>query len=108
MKMLKCKLCGQIITVEKDTKMPISCCGEVMEEIIPNESDGASEKHVPVINQTGNKLKVCIGSDPHPMTDEHYIEWVLVETNQKNIKVCLHPGQDPKICLELKDRKSVV
>lgn len=108
MKMLKCNLCGQIITVEKDTKMPISCCGEIMEEIIPNKSDGATEKHVPVLKRKGNELEVCIGSAPHPMTDEHYIEWILVETSNRKSKIYLGPGDTPSICLALNDDEEVL
>ena len=70
MKFLKCKICGKIIAVVNDRQVPTICCGEPMEEMIPNTSDGAVEKHVPVCKVEGNVVTVEVGSVEHPMAPQ--------------------------------------
>ena len=65
-------------------------------ELTPNTTDGAYEKHVPVIEQQGDHVTVTVGSVPHPMLDVHYIEWILLETATGYQKHDLKPGQEPK------------
>lgn len=48
-KFYRCSHCGKIIAVVKETGVPVICCGEKMQEIVPNTVDAAQEKHVPVI-----------------------------------------------------------
>ena len=66
------------------------------EEIIPNTTDGAYEKHVPVIGQTGDHVTVKVGSAAHPMLDVHYIEWIILETATGYQKHDLKPGDAPE------------
>ena len=73
-KYLKCAKCGQIISVIKDTGVPIICCGQPMELIEAGVVDASLEKHVPVYENSDNMLRVNIGIEDHPMTEEHYIE----------------------------------
>ncbi len=68
---------------------------EVGEEITPNTTDGAYEKHVPVIEQQGDHVTVTVGSVPHPMLDVHYIEWIILETATGYQKHDLKPGDAP-------------
>ena len=75
MKFYQCEHCGQIVAIVKETGVPIMCCGQAMKEIVPGTSDGAVEKHVPVIEVNGNKVTVKIGEVDHPMLPEHFIEW---------------------------------
>lgn len=79
-KFYKCKACGQFVAVIDKKQCPIKCCGQDMEELIPNTVDAAKEKHVPVITVEGNIVKVVVGSAEHPMTDAHLIEWICLET----------------------------
>ena len=73
-KYLKCAKCGQIISVIKDTGVPIICCGQPMDVIEAGVTDAAVEKHVPVYENSDNMLRVNVGIEDHPMTEEHYIE----------------------------------
>ncbi len=75
-----CKHCGNIITKIKDSSVPIMCCNENMHELIANTTDAAVEKHIPEIIQEGNKVTISVGSTLHPMTEEHLIEWIAIET----------------------------
>ena len=85
MKFYICEICGNSVGMIKESGVPVMCCGQKMKELIPGTSDGAAEKHVPVFSVDGNKVTVTVGSVDHPMLDEHYIEWIAVETAQRRI-----------------------
>ena len=96
LKFYRCKHCGQIVAVVKATGVPIICCGEPMEEIVPGTTDAAVEKHVPVFEVNGNTVNVTVGSVEHPMQEEHYIEWIALKTNYGNQRKALKPGRKPQ------------
>lgn len=62
MKFYKCAHCGQIIAIVKETGVPVICCGEPMQEIIPGTTDAAAEKHIPVYEVKDGKVFVTVGS----------------------------------------------
>ena len=68
-----CRHCGNIIGMIHSSGVKVKCCGEDMVELVPNTSDGAKEKHVPVVEVSGDKVTVKVGSVSHPMEAEHYI-----------------------------------
>lgn len=84
------------------------CCGQKMKELIPGTSDGAAEKHVPVLSVDGNKVTVTVGSVDHPMIDEHYIEWIAVETAKGAQRKVLNPGEAPRVEFALTDDDALV
>ncbi len=84
MKFLVCDHCKNLLGYVEDHSVPVKCCGEEMKVLVPGSVDAASEKHVPVIAKDGNKVTVTVGSVEHPMTEEHFIAWVALETAQGN------------------------
>ena len=96
MKFYVCKHCGNIVEYVKESGVAVVCCGSQMQELLPGSSDGAVEKHVPVVTADGNHVKVQVGSVEHPMTKEHHIEWILMETKKGCQKVKLTPEEEPK------------
>ena len=96
-----CEHCGNIITKIKDTGVPVVCCGQKMTELIPGTTDGALEKHVPVYEVKDNKVYVTVGSVEHPMLQQHYIEWISIQTNKGMQRKVLSPGQVPKATFAL-------
>ena len=96
MKFYRCAHCGKIIAVVKESGVPVMCCGEKMQEIIPGTTDAAVEKHVPVCEVTGGKVTIKVGSAEHPMIEEHYIEWIALKTKQGNQRKLLKPGMKPE------------
>ena len=96
LKFYLCKHCGNIIAFAKNSGVPVMCCGEKMTEIVPNTTDAAVEKHVPVVTAEGNKVTVSIGSVAHPMTEAHYIDWVAIQTKNGNQRKALLPTDEPK------------
>ena len=77
------------------------CCGQKMEELIPNTVDASGEKHIPVTTQVYGGLQVEIGSVAHPMAQEHYIEWVYVQTDKGGQRKTLKPGDAPGVAFSL-------
>ena len=73
-KFYKCRHCGNVIEKVVDSGVNVVCCGEPMEELVPNTSDGSGEKHVPVVKHLDDcKIEIKVGSVAHPMTEEHHI-----------------------------------
>ena len=81
-KFYKCAHCGNIITKIEDKGVPVFCCGQKIDELVPNTSDGAGEKHVPVVEVNGKEVKVVVGEVTHPMIEEHHIAWIYLYTNK--------------------------
>lgn len=107
MEFYRCSRCGQIIAIVKKTGVPIICCGEKMQKIEPGTTDASVEKHVPVVKKEGNTVTVSIGSAPHPMEEEHYIEWVSLQTKMGNQRKALKPGDKPEVCFSVCDGDEV-
>ena len=103
-----CEHCGNIIAYVKRSGVDVMCCGEKMNEIIPGTSDGAAEKHVPVISVDGNKVTVSVGSVAHPMLPEHHIEWISILTKEGHQRKELAAGEEPKAVFYLSDTDEVV
>lgn len=100
-KFYKCSHCGKIVALVKESGVPVMCCGAKMELIIPGSVDASEEKHVPCFTIEGETLVVTVGEVEHPMTAEHYIEWVSVQTNRGNQRKFLSPGDKPAVCFAL-------
>lgn len=108
MKFYVCKHCGNIIAYAEDKGVPVVCCGETMQELIPGTVEASHEKHIPVIEQAGNLVTVKIGSVAHPMIPEHYIGWVALETKQGNQRKPLAVGGAPEVSFALCEGDEVV
>ena len=79
-----------------------------MEVLTPHvDEKGLSEKHIPVYAVKKGKCIAKIGMIPHPMTDDHYIEWVALVTNKGNQRKELEPGKSPRVEFSL-DKDEVV
>ena len=103
-----CEHCGNIVAMVKDKGVPVMCCGQKMTELVPNTTDAAGEKHVPVYEVKDGKVTVTVGAVAHPMLEEHHIEWVSIQTKQGNQRKALKPGTEPKVCFALCDGDEVV
>ncbi|MBR6108362.1 MAG: desulfoferrodoxin [Clostridia bacterium] len=108
MKFYKCAHCGNIIAYIHDSGVRVSCCGEEMKELLPNTTDAAGEKHVPVITEEGQTVTVRVGSVTHPMLDAHYIEWIMLETKRGRQRRALKPSEEPEAVFALVPGDEVV
>ena len=102
-----CQHCGNIVTLIRDCGVPVYCCGKAMQEIRSCATDAAQEKHVPVYQVHGNQVTVTVGKAEHPMTPEHYIEWVCLETEHGIQYAHLDPDDKPKAKFSICDGDEV-
>ena len=107
-KFYKCAHCGNVVMKVVDNKVPVFCCGQKMEELVPGTVEASVEKHLPVVTDLGNGLlRVEVGSVHHPMLEEHHIAFVYVETERGGIRVDLkdepvaevHVGNDKPVAV---------
>jgi len=101
----KCNVCGNIVEVLHAGVGQLVCCGQPMELLTERTTDVGLEKHVPIVEKTGNKVKVKVGSVPHPMEQKHYIEWIEIIANGKTYRAFLNPGDKPEAEFEITAKK---
>ncbi|EGY24958.1 desulfoferrodoxin [Desulfovibrio sp. A2] len=92
----KCIHCGNIVEVMHAGGGDLVCCGEPMKLMKEGTSDGAKEKHVPVIEKTATGYKVKVGSVAHPMEETHWIEWIELIADGRSYTKFLKPGDAPE------------
>lgn len=102
-----CRTCGNIIRVVNDQRGPLSCCGHPMEELTMNVVDASHEKHIPVYEVKSNMVNVSVGSVMHPMSEEHYIMWIYLETKNGGQIKYLNSDMDATASFILEDDKPV-
>jgi superoxide reductase len=92
----KCEICGNIVEVVNEGAGELVCCGKPMKLLEEKTSDSGMEKHVPVIEKTDRGVKIKVGEIPHPMEENHFIQWIEVISNGRLYKKELHPGEKPE------------
>jgi len=92
----KCNVCGNVVEVLHNGVGQLVCCNQPMELLEGKKEDEGMEKHVPVIERSGNTIIVKVGSIPHPMEQEHYIEWIELSVDGNSFKRFLVPGEEPR------------
>ncbi len=92
----KCNVCGNVVELMSVGGGTLSCCGEDMHYMEEKSADSSTEKHVPIIEPIDEGVRVTVGSTEHPMTDEHYIQWIEVINGDWVNRKYLAPGQKPQ------------
>ena len=92
----KCEECGNIVEVLDGGGADLVCCGKDMVLLEGSTTDEGKEKHVPVIESVDGGVKVKVGSNPHPMEEKHYIEWIEIIDGDTSSIHFLKPGQSPE------------
>ena len=108
MKFYRCAHCGQIVAFVKNVGVPVMCCGQKMQEIVPGTTDASVEKHVPVYEVKDGIVTVAVGSAEHPMLEAHYIEWIAIQTSFGSQMKALKPGDAPKAQFALLPGEEVI
>lgn len=98
-----CEHCGNLIGMIHDAGVPVMCCGQKMTKLEPGTTDASVEKHVPVAVVNGDAVEVTVGAAGHPMTEEHFIPWVYLQTDRGGQRKCLKQGEAPKVRFALCD-----
>lgn len=95
MKYYICNTCGNIVVLFEDAGVIPSCCNNTMEEIVCKTKDEMKEKHVPVVDIKDREVVIKVGEILHPMKEDHYIKWIVLETDKGKYIRSLKPGQEP-------------
>lgn len=98
-KLYRCAHCGNIAWKLVDKGVPLFCCGEKMQELVPGVSDGAAEKHVPVLTREGGQVTVRVGETLHPMEPEHSIQFIAAVSGDTAVVRLPKPGDEPVLRL---------
>ena len=96
-----CEHCKNLIGMVDNKGVPLVCCGSKMKALEPNTTDAAGEKHLPVVKVEGREIKVTVGSVSHPMTEEHFIQWIYLETKSGGQRKNLSPDSAPEVSFSL-------
>jgi superoxide reductase len=92
----RCPLCGNTIEVTSAGTGELVCCGKPMMNLRENTQEAAVEKHIPVVEKTGDgSIRVVVGEVEHPMDDDHYIGYIEVLFGNKILRADLSPGDKP-------------
>jgi len=97
----RCESCGIIAYAFGEQALP------GLKELIPNTVDASGEKHLPVVKVEGDKVTVRVGSVDHPTLPEHWIQWVLVETDKGFHRHDLNPAEAPEAVFTLPGEKVI-
>lgn len=98
-----CAHCGNIAEKVIDRNVPLYCCNDEMQALIPGSVDAAQEKHVPDVKIDGRRVSVQIGSVVHPMLEEHFINFITLETKKGVYRANLSPGDAPNAVFNLSE-----
>lgn len=104
----KCDPCGNIVEVLHGGIGTLVCCNKNMRLLKENDTDAALEKHVPVIEYVSDGIKISVGSVPHPMQEEHYIEQIEILADGKVYRQYLNPGDQPEAFFKITTQNSIV
>lgn len=97
-----CPHCGNIAVKTNDSGAPISCCGQPMQPLVPHTAEAGAEKHLPAVSRSCKissqncSLTARIGTAPHPMADDHHINWICLQTDRGFHLQHLAPGAQPQ------------
>ena len=97
MQIYKCLKCGNVVEVVVTGGGELVCCGDPMKLMDEKTKEGAAEKHLPVIEASGSSTLVKVGSVPHPMDADHWIQFIeLLTKDGTALRKSLNPGEKPE------------
>lgn len=100
----KCNICNQVVEVIVQGAGQLVCCGEDMVLQQEKSSDEGLEKHVPVVDRSGEGTVVKVGSVQHPMEENHYITMIELESGGTVMRKFLKPGEKPEAGFPVKGK----
>lgn len=100
-----CERCGNIVGKIHDSGVSLVCCGQKMSALEAGVVEASREKHVPEVAVENGTVKVTVGSVLHPMTEEHSITWIYLQTDKGGQRKSLNPGDAPTVTFALSDEE---
>lgn len=108
MKLYYCPICKNLIVMVNDSGINPHCCGKAMVELHANTTEAAVEKHIPAVKVNDNVVEVVVGDVIHPMVTEHFIDFVVLETNKGHQLHRLQVNETPATTFKLADDEKPV
>lgn len=108
MDIYKCELCGNVVELVHSGGGTLVCCGQDMTKLEAKTADSSTEKHVPLIVREDKGYRVTVGSTLHPMTDEHWIQWIELVVDGQSFSQELNPGDKPEAFFPICEAGKVV
>jgi len=96
-----CERCGNIVGLIKNGGGQLVCCGQKMTLLEAGVVEASREKHIPVVSIKDGVVSVVVGSVTHPMSEEHNIGWIYLETNKGGQRKSLAPTDAPEASFAL-------
>jgi len=104
----KCMECGNVVEVLVPGGGELVCCGAPMKLMSEKNREGAGEKHLPVVEAKNGGVVVKVGSVPHPMESDHWIQFIEVLRKDGKIgRMDLKPGDKPEAFFSMKPEEIV-
>lgn len=100
----RCAVCGAVVEVVRGGGGTLYCCGQPMERMEEHAKDVGVEKHLPVVEKVEGGYRVKVGQVPHPMLDEHHIEWIELLTLQGVQRQLLPAAGKPEVVFQTEER----
>lgn len=91
-----CSICGNVVEVVNPGATALVCCNKPMDKLVAGSQDASLEKHVPVLENVSEGIKVKVGSVAHPMEEKHFIRFIEVLTKDQILRAELVPNQAPE------------
>lgn len=104
----RCNICGNIVEILNPGEGRLICCGQPMELLLARHTDVGPEKHIPIIEETDEGLKVRVGARDHPMDENHYIQWIELIIDDKVLRKTLKPGDKPEVIFAEKPTEKII
>ena len=102
-----CEKCGNIVEMVNASGVNPHCCGQKMSVLEAGVVEASREKHVPEVEVSDGKVKVVVGSVLHPMSKEHSILWVSLETDKGSQRKYLDVDAEPVVSFALDNEKPI-
>ena len=102
-----CEKCGNIAGMIHHSGVNPHCCGQKMSVLEAGVVEASKEKHIPEVQLLDGKVKVTVGSVLHPMSEEHSILWVYLETDKGGQRKNLEVGAEPSVVFALDNEKPI-
>ena len=106
-KFFVCEKCGNVIEVINASGVSVVCCGQKMTKLEAGTVEASREKHIPVVKVSDGAVYASVGSVIHPMSEEHSILWIALETDKGVSRVDLAPTDAPEATFLVGDAKPV-
>ncbi len=91
-----CKECGNLVVLLNEGAGQMVCCDEPMVLLEAMTYDENDFEHAPNIERTDQGIRVKVGFIAHPMTEDHYVNWIVAVQGKRYQIQFLDPGEEPE------------